>query len=43
MLTLAVFMVRVFSRVLRSNRAQTLELAADPSLSRNLRQATQAR
>lgn len=35
-LTLVVFLVRVFSRVLRSNSVQRITVASDPSLSRSL-------
>ena len=36
LLTLAVFIVRVFNRVLQSNTVQTMTSAADPSLGRSL-------
>ena len=36
LLTLAVFIVRVFNRVLQSNNVQTTTSAADPSLGRSL-------
>ena len=40
LLTLVVFLVRVFSRVIRSNTVQRITVGADPSLSRTFRSLT---